>query len=58
MKKRFKKKNIKQGGTSSSNYQQQGFMCIKSLSYGILLSIQLEAVRLCLVKKIKRKGVV
>jgi ribosomal protein L16/L10AE len=58
MQKRFKIKNIKQGGTPFSNYQQQGFICIKSLSYGILRDVQLEAVRRSLIKKIKRKGVV
>jgi ribosomal protein L16/L10AE len=58
MKKRFKKKNIKQGGTAFSNYQQYGFICIKSLAYGVLMDNQLESVRKCIVRKIKRRGII
>jgi ribosomal protein L16/L10AE len=58
MKKLFKIKNIKQGGTTYSNYQQCGILCIKSLDYGVLTGNQLEAVRRFLVRKIKRKGIV
>ena len=58
MKKRFKIKNIKQGGTTFSNYQQYGVLCIKSLDYGILMDNQLEAERRFLIRKIKRKGII
>jgi large subunit ribosomal protein L16 len=58
MKKRFNIKNIKQGGTTFSNYQQYGVLCIKSLDYGVLMDNQLEAVRRFLIRKIKRKGII
>jgi large subunit ribosomal protein L16 len=58
MKKRFKKKIIKKGGGAFSNYLQYGSLCIKSLSYGIIVSNQLESVRRCLIKKINRKGII
>jgi large subunit ribosomal protein L16 len=58
MKKKFKKKSIKKGGVAFSNYLQYGSLCIKSLTYGVLVSNQLESVRRCLIKKISRKGVI
>ena len=58
MKKRFPIKNIKVGGTKFSNYQQYGVLCIKSLGYGVITSNQLEALRRCILRKIKRKGIV
>lgn len=58
MKKKFHVKSIKQGGTIFSNYQQYGVLCIKSLSYGILTVNQLESVRRCILRKIKRKGII
>jgi ribosomal protein L16/L10AE len=58
MKKKFKIKNIKVGGTKFSNYQQYGILCIKSLGYGILTTNQLEAIRRCILRKIKRKGII
>lgn len=58
MKKKFNIKNIKQGGTTFSSYQQYGVLCIKSLSYGILTVNQLESVRRCILRKIKRKGII
>lgn len=58
MKKKFKIKNIKQGGTPFSNYQQYGVLCIKSLNYGVLMDNQLESARRCLIRKIRRKGII
>lgn len=57
-KKKFRIKNIKQGGSLFSNYQQYGSLCIKSLSYGVLTSNQLESIRRCILRKIKRKGII
>ena len=58
MKKKFKIKSIKQGGSKFSNYQQNGVICIKSLDYGVLMDNQLESIRRCIVRKIKRKGII
>ena len=53
MKKKFNIKNISQGGTIFSSYQQYGVLCIKSISYGILTVNQLESIRRCILRKIK-----
>jgi ribosomal protein L16/L10AE len=58
MKKKFRIKNIKVGSSKFSNYQQYGILCIKSLGYGILTTNQLEAIRRCILRKIKRKGII
>lgn len=58
MKKKFNIKNIKQGGSTFSSYQQYGVLCIKGLSYGILTVTQLESIRRCILRKIKRKGII
>ena len=58
MKKQFRIKNIKYGFSNFSNYQQYGVICIKSLNYGILTDNQLECVRRCILRKIKKKGVI
>ena len=58
MKKKFRIKSIKRGGTKFSNYQQYGVLCIKSLDYSQLTANQLESIRRCILRKIKRKGIV
>ena len=58
MKKIFRIKNIDKGGSLFSNYQQYGIISIKALNFGILTASQLESVRRCVLRKIKRKGVV
>ena len=58
MKKKFRVKNIKKGFSNFSNYQQYGVICIKSMSYGILTDNQLEAIRRCILRKIKKKGII
>ena len=58
MKKKFRIKNIKKGSSNFSNYQQYGILCVKSLTYGILTDNQLEAVRRCILRSIKRKGII
>jgi ribosomal protein L16/L10AE len=58
MKKKFRIKNIKQGGSKFATYQQYGSICIKSKNYGILTDNQLEAVRRCILRKIKKKGII
>lgn len=58
MKKKFRIKQIKTGSSIFSNYPQYGIICVKSLSYGILTDNQLEAVRRCILRKIKRKGII
>jgi large subunit ribosomal protein L16 len=57
MKKRFRIKNRKQGGSVFSNYIQYGTICIKSTNYGILTNKQLESFRKCITKKVNSKGV-
>jgi len=58
MKKIFRIKNIDKGSSLFSNYQQYGIISIKALNFGILTASQLESVRRCILRKIKRKGVV
>jgi len=58
MKKKFQIKNIKKGGSRFSNYQQYGFLCIKSLNHGILTVNQLESIRRCILRKLKRKCII
>ena len=57
-KKKFQIKNIKQGGSCFSNYQQYGFLCIKSLGYGMFTVNQLESIRRCILRKLKRKCII
>jgi ribosomal protein L16 len=58
MKKKFRIKCIKRGGSKFTNYQQYGIICIKSRNYGILSANQLESVRRCILRKIKKKGLI
>jgi len=58
MKKKFRIKNIKQGFSKFSNYQQYGLVCIKSLGFGVLTDSQLECIRRCILRKIKKKGLI
>jgi ribosomal protein L16/L10AE len=58
MKKKFRIKNIKRSGSKFTHYQQYGVICIKSRNYGILMDHQLESVRRCILRKIKKKGII
>ncbi len=58
MKKKFRIKCIKSGGSKFTHYQQYGVICIKSRNYGILMDNQLESVRRCILRKIKKKGII
>ncbi len=58
MKKLYQIKNINIGGTNFANYAQYGFLAIKSHTYAILTPNQLESIRRCLLRAIKRKGII
>lgn len=58
MKKRFRIKNIRSNGSSFSNYSQYGVLSIKSRNYGIITANQLESIRRCILRKIKKKSII
>lgn len=58
MNKRFRIKSVKKGGSKFLNYPQFGVLCLKSMSYGILTATQLESIRRCILRKIKKKGLI
>lgn len=58
MKKKFRLKNIKKTNSNFLSYPQYGTLSIKSLNYGILTALQLESIRKCILRKIKKRGII